>query len=181
MPGIAPTFRTSRPCAVTTSGARPASAAIRPRGTRKCAQTTSGFDAAHLPPRAQIAQPSRRRACRAPPARPRCRGHELQLDPTRRTSPRSGSPGPGYIWETRRIRTAARISRETGAAVRSRTSAPTSVCFESLPRRRVEDVREVVHRRVAGSERRRARSAARSWRGSTSCRTACGRRRSRPA
>ncbi len=36
-PGIAPTLRTSRPWAVTTSGARPASAAISPEGTRKCA------------------------------------------------------------------------------------------------------------------------------------------------
>ena len=36
-PGIEPTLRTSRPCAVTTSGARVASPAIRPVGTRKCA------------------------------------------------------------------------------------------------------------------------------------------------
>ena len=36
-PGYAPMLRTSRPCAVTTSGAPPASAAISPVGTRKCA------------------------------------------------------------------------------------------------------------------------------------------------
>ena len=35
--GVAPTFATSWPWAVTTSGARDASAAIRPAGTRKCA------------------------------------------------------------------------------------------------------------------------------------------------
>src|SRR6266511_4867172 len=39
-PGIAPTFRTSRPCAVTTSGAS-TDEAISPDGTRKCAHTTS--------------------------------------------------------------------------------------------------------------------------------------------
>ena len=36
-PGIAPMLRTSRPCAVTTSGARVPTAAMKPVGTRKCA------------------------------------------------------------------------------------------------------------------------------------------------
>ena len=48
-------FRTSRPCAVTTSGAS-TDEAIRPAGTRKCAQTTSGRRRrAHLPP--QLEEP----------------------------------------------------------------------------------------------------------------------------
>ena len=41
----------------------------------------------------------------------------------------------------------------------------------------VEHVREVVHGCIARAERREIRSAPRSSRGSTSCRTACGRRR----
>src|SRR5881398_2929427 len=47
-PGSSPMLRTSRPCAVTTSGARPARAAIKPLGTRKCAYTTSGRAAGEL-------------------------------------------------------------------------------------------------------------------------------------
>ena len=43
-PGIAPMFATSWPWAVTTSGARVASAAARPAGTRKCAYATSGWN-----------------------------------------------------------------------------------------------------------------------------------------
>ncbi len=48
-------LRTSRPCAVTTSGAS-TEAAISPDGTRKCAQTTSGRRRRpHLPP--QLEEP----------------------------------------------------------------------------------------------------------------------------
>ena len=41
-PPIEPTFLTSWPCAVTTSGAREAIAAKSPAGARKCAYVTSG-------------------------------------------------------------------------------------------------------------------------------------------
>src|SRR4051794_8378956 len=101
-------LRTSRPCAVTTSGASTREAKS-PAGTRKWPYTTSG------------------RKSRATRAVSRASSRKRRLPPPRRSStarasswpraasacsspwtktPRSGSSGPGYICETRRIRTA---------------------------------------------------------------------------
>ena len=65
IPGSQPTLRTSRPCAVTTSGARPASAPISPVGTRKCAYTTSGLNRREA---ARVARVSLRYLTLPPPA-----------------------------------------------------------------------------------------------------------------
>src|SRR3954464_12512935 len=102
-------LRTSRPCAVTTSGARVPSVETSPAGTRKCAYTTSGLN--RRPRRRASSARSRER--RFPPLR-RSRTASASSCPRAASAcsspwtktPRSGSSGPGYICETRRIRTA---------------------------------------------------------------------------
>src|SRR5207302_6706749 len=94
----------SRPCAVTTSGP-PAASASEPDGTRKCAQVTSCGPAARIRRRS-----SRKR--RLPPLRESRTASSISCPRSRSAcsscatnEPRSGSDGPGYICETRRIRT----------------------------------------------------------------------------
>src|SRR5689334_20858690 len=101
-------LRTSRPCAVTTSGAS-TEAASRPAGTRKCAQTTSGEAAART-----LSRNSRKR--RLPPPRRSSTASSISCPRSRSASsswrtntPRSGSSGPGYICETRRMRNGATL------------------------------------------------------------------------
>ena len=98
-------LRTSRPCAVTTSGAS-TEAAIRPDGTRKCAQTTSGRGAAatcrrssrnrRLPARAPVEHGQLDLVARARGARARAGA---------RTRRGRGRPAPDTSARRARIRT----------------------------------------------------------------------------
>ena len=153
-------LRTSRPCAVTTSGAS-TSDANSPAGTRKCAQTTSGRAARlHTPPQLEEARACRRRGGRAPRARSRGRARAARARRCATNEPRSGSSGPGYICETSRMRTqCAALARRALAVV----LAPLLAQHAADLADRAVRAQRVAHRRRAGSRCRappRARARA---------------------
>ena len=111
-----PTFSTSWPCAVSTAGAPPASAASSPAGTRKCAYTTSGRNrraVAHDVAGEHQRDGRGRRGGRRPRARARARAPRAPARARRRTCRGPGASGPGYIWETSRMRTRRALPRVT--------------------------------------------------------------------
>ncbi len=109
-PGTVPRFATSCPCAITTSGARPAidaNAPAAPAGKSMWVKTTSG--------RTRRAAPIASRLSRAYFVRDRRRWSISTSStswPSRSSSsrigtrklPKSGSSGPGHIWVTKRMR-----------------------------------------------------------------------------
>ena len=119
-PGTAPMLRTSRPCAVTTSGA---STSRREEPGRH--EEVRPDDVRRRAPRARVGAargtaPCRRRADRAPRASTSCPRSRSARSCCATNEPRSGSSGPGYICETTRIftprdrRAAARRGRACG-------------------------------------------------------------------
>ena len=108
IPGIAPTLRTSRPWAVTTSGARDGQSGdqagrdeevgvddVRPEAAR---------GRARVPGELAGSGACRRRGGRGRRARSRGPAPPALARAARTKTPRSGSAGPGYICETRRMR-----------------------------------------------------------------------------
>ena len=179
-------FRTSRPCAVTTSGAS-TSEANRPAGTRKCAHTTSGRAALRTRRRSsrnRAFPPARRSSTASSISWPRSRSAR---SPCATKAPRSGSSGPGYIWETSRIRIAVSAARVRGRARptrragrrRSRRSCSARAARRASGRAgsRVPRPRRAraASADAASSALRSARSAAvrSSWRRSASGSIAC--------
>src|SRR5471032_3162509 len=156
-------LRTSRPCAVTTSGAS-SFEAKNPDGTRKCAQTTSGREAS------RTRLPSSRNR-RFPPARRSSTARSISCPRSRsaRSSwatnvPRSGSSGPGYICETSRIRMEKTLSGAVEGA-RAVVLAPLAAKHAADLTDRAACAQRVPHRheQILGTRRRAAHARKRSF------------------
>ncbi len=149
-------LRTSRPCAVTTSGP-PAASASEPDGTRKCAHVTSCGPASRIRRRSSRKRsfpPPRRSSTASSISWPRSRS---ACSSCATNEPRSGSDGPGYICETRRIlKRSSRRSCSPHSARRTPQISPIVQRARKCVSHRVEHVVRAARRVAHAVERCRS-------------------------